>query len=221
MRPPARRRPSSTTTSKPCSFNPRAAANPAMPAPTTSAVFPLAAPCALRGGKPPWLSKASANAASKLRRFISAVLTSAPSRRERENTLSKIASFHRRFFKSATTVVPRSKPRRCRFQRRLKAVRALDLQLALEHLVAAGGEQRVEVRAAEAEIRELAVGRGDDAVHPPGLIANLDAHQRGSIEPAVAVHAQPVHAAVVGVVGHVQMVIPLLVGQRAVGLDLI
>ena len=59
--------------------------------------------------------------------------------------------------------------------------------------------------AAEAEVGDLAVGRGDDAVDPAGLVADLDAHARRDVEPAVAVDAHAVGAAVVGGVGHVQV----------------
>ena len=71
------------------------------------------------------------------------------------------------------------------------------------------------------EVRDLAVRRGDDAVHAAGLVADLDAHPRGDVEPAVAVDSHAVGAAVVGRVGHVQVVVLLLVRQRAVGLDLV
>ena len=55
----------------------------------------------------------------------------------------------------------------------------------------------------------------------PGLVADLNAHPRGDVQPAVAVDAHAVGAAVVGRVGHVQVVVLLLVRQRAVRLDLV
>ena len=67
----------------------------------------------------------------------------------------------------------------------------------------------------------LAVGRRDDAVHAARLIADLQAHARGDVQPAVAVGPHAVGAAVVGRVGHVQVVVLLLVRERAVGLDLV
>ncbi len=73
----------------------------------------------------------------------------------------------------------------------------------------------------KAEVGDLAVGRGDDAVDPAGLVADLDAHPGRDVEPAVAVDAHAVGAGVVGGVGDVQVIILLLVGKRAVGLDLV
>ena len=61
--------------------------------------------------------------------------------------------------------------------------------------------------AAEAEVRDLAVGRRDDAVDAARLVADLDAHARRDVEPAVAVDPHAVGAGVVGGVGHVQMVV--------------
>ena len=87
--------------------------------------------------------------------------------------------------------------------------------------IAAGGEERLKIRTAEAEVGDLAVGRGDDAVHAARLVADLDAHPRRDVEAAVAIDADAVGAGVVGRVGHVEVEESLLVGQRAIGLDLI
>src|SRR5438067_1253553 len=46
----------------------------------------------------------------------------------------------------------------------------LRFQFALVDTVAAGGVQRVEVFAAEPEVGDFAVGRGDDAVDAPRLV---------------------------------------------------
>lgn len=67
----------------------------------------------------------------------------------------------------------------------------------------------------------LPLGGRNDPVHAAGLVAELDAHARGDIEPAVAVDPHAVRAGVVGRVGRVQVVVALLVGERTVGLDLI
>src|SRR5262249_17325683 len=75
--------------------------------------------------------------------------------------------------------------------------------------------------AAEAEIGNLTVGRWDNAVHAPGLVAHLNAQPRGHIEPAVPVHAHAIGSAVVCAIGHMQVVVALLVGERTVRLDLV
>lgn len=103
-------------------------------------------------------------------------------------------------------------PWRRGFHRRLVAKGALHLQLPLVDAIAAGGEQRVKVLAAESEVREFAVGRGQERTgDPAGRIADLNAQPRGNIQPAIAIDVQAVGAAVVGRVGHVQMKITLLV----------
>src|SRR5207302_2810718 len=80
--------------------------------------------------------------------------------------------------------VPASQPRRRRPERRLKCIRAFDLQFALVDAVATGGEEGVKVFAAEAKIGDLAVGRRDDAIHAARLVADLDADAAGDIKPA-------------------------------------
>ncbi len=81
--------------------------------------------------------------------------------------------------------------------------------------------ERLEIGAAEAEVGDLAIGRGDDAVHTAGLVADLDTHARRDIQTAVAVDTNSVGTGGVGGIGRVQMIKSLLVGQCAVGLDLI
>ena len=99
-------------------------------------------------------------------------------------------------------------------------VGALDLDLALVDSLAAGGEQGLKVGTAETEVGDLAVGRGNDAVHPPCLVADLDAQARRDVQPAVAIDTHPVGAAVIVSVGYVQVIEALLVAERAVRLDL-
>src|SRR6185503_2011717 len=72
-------------------------------------------------------------------------------------------------------------PRRSRFVRRLPAVGAVDFHLSGINSIAASGENRVELGTTKREIRNLAVGRGDDAVHTAGLIANLQPQPRGDV----------------------------------------
>src|SRR5579883_2180352 len=127
---------------------------------------------------------------------------------------------YRRLAKSANMVLM-SQPWRRRLVRLLVRIAAADPDIALVHTVAAGGEQRVEVRAAEAKVRNSAVGRGDDAIDAAGLIAHLDAQTRRHVQPTVAVHSDAVCAAVIGSVRHVQMIITLLVRQRTIRLNLI
>ncbi len=90
---------------------------------------------------------------------------------------------------------------------------------ALINFVAAGCEKCIEVFAAEAEIREPAIRRGNYALHPPGLIADLNSHCRGHVQPAVTIHAQPIRIALLGSVRDVQPVEALLELQAAVGLN--
>ena len=75
--------------------------------------------------------------------------------------------------------------------------------------------------AAEAEVGDPAVGRGDDALTRPGWSQTWMPMRRRDIQPAVAVDAHAVGAGVVGGVGRVQVEELLLVRQRAVGLDLV
>ena len=96
----------------------------------------------------------------------------------------------------------------------------MTLTLPLVNTIAAGGEEGLKVRPAEAEVGDLAVGRGDDAVDAAGLVADLDAHPRRDIEPAVAVDPHAVGPASSAVSGACRWIKSLLVGQRAVGLDL-
>src|SRR5215475_4571716 len=86
----------------------------------------------------------------------------------------------------------RLKPRRGGLERRVPGVRAFDLQLALVDLVAAGGEERIAVFAAESQIRDSAVRSRNNRVHSPGLVANLNAHPRSDIKPPVAIHAHAI-----------------------------
>src|SRR5262249_22825806 len=101
---------------------------------------------------------------------------------------------------------PFLQPRRRRLHGRLECVVTLDLDVALVDLVAAGGEQDVDPGAAEAEVRDAAIGRRDDGVDPAGLVADLDAHPGGDVKAAVAVGPHPVGAGVVGGVGDVEVV---------------
>ena len=95
----------------------------------------------------------------------------------------------------------RSQMRRGGLDRRGEWQRAFHLQVALDTPCRRRGEQRVEIFAAKAEVRDLAVRRRDDAFDPPGLVAHLHAHARRDVEPASRSTAHPVRAAVVGVVG--------------------
>src|SRR5882672_8358792 len=83
----------------------------------------------------------------------------------------------------------KSQPWRRGHERRVPGVSAFDLQLAFVDLVAAGGEERIAVFAAEGQIRDSAVRSRDDRVHAPGLIADLNAHPRSDIKPPVAINA--------------------------------
>ena len=65
------------------------------------------------------------------------------------------------------------------------------------------------------------LGVGMMAIHPSGLVADLDAETRRDIESSIPIHAHAVRAAVFGRVGHVQPVVALLELERAVGLYLI
>src|SRR5580692_2811276 len=87
--------------------------------------------------------------------------------------------------------------------------------------LAAGGVERVEVFAAEAEVGDVAVGGRDDAADAAGGVGDLDAHVGRTVQAAVAVDADAVNAAVVGSVGHVQVEVTLPGPERAVGLDLV
>src|SRR4030095_10630554 len=98
---------------------------------------------------------------------------------------------------------------------------SLYLHLAFVDFVAAGGEQCRKLFAAEGEGGALAVGGGEDAVDAAALVADLHAQARGDVEAAIDIDAHAVAARIVGGVGGVQPVILLLVGERAVGLDLI
>ena len=108
-----------------------------------------------------------------------------------------------------------------RFDRRLEGVGTLHFYLARENLFVAGNKECIKLLAAKTQVRAFPVWGGDDAVHSAGLIADLDAHARGDIEPTVAIDAQAIGAAVVGRIWHMQVEILLLVGQRAIGLDLV
>ena len=57
---------------------------------------------------------------------------------------------------------------------------------AFVDLVAAGDEEFSKVLAAEADVVGLLRG-GDDEVHTPGLVADLDAECGGDVEPAIGV----------------------------------
>src|SRR5438874_7130930 len=87
-------------------------------------------------------------------------------------------------------------PRRGRLDRRLIGIGALYFDFAGIDTIAARGIDRIELFAAERQVGDAAVGRWDDAVHSAGLIADLDAHPRGDIEPPIAIDADAVGAGV-------------------------
>jgi hypothetical protein len=91
----------------------------------------------------------------------------------------------------------------------------MGVQTPIPHLVpiATGGIDRVELLAAEGEIRNAAVGCGNDAIHAAGLVADLDTHFRRDIQPPVAIDPNTIRSGIVGCVGRVQMVI-LLFGRE-------
>src|SRR6476469_1435345 len=75
----------------------------------------------------------------------------------------------------------------------LERQRAFDLELTLEHLVAAGDVQRVETFTAEADVRRPHVlWRAQDGVDPAGLIANLHAERARAVHPPVHVDGDAV-----------------------------
>ena len=86
------------------------------------------------------------------------------------------------------------------------SVGPLTLAFRLVNAVRACGEQGLKSGAAEAEVGDLTVGGGDDAIHPPGLITDLDAHPGCDVEPAVTIDANAVGSAIVGWIGRVQSI---------------
>ena len=77
--------------------------------------------------------------------------------------------------------------RRRGLDRVANARNALHFQLPPVDPFAARDDERVEMLAAEAEPRRLAGGHRQDEVDPARLIANLDPHVRGDVEPATAI----------------------------------
>src|SRR6266404_2421823 len=112
-----------------------------------------------------------------------------------------------------------SQSRRHRFARYVPVVGARDFQLALVDAIAAGRVERVKVLAAESEVRESVVWRRNNALHSPGLIADLNAHRSGDIQSAFAVDANAIGVALVRSVRHVQPVEALFVIECAVSFD--
>lgn len=58
--------------------------------------------------------------------------------------------------------------------------------------------------------------RGQDGVHAPGLVTNLDAQPGGNIEPALTIHPQTLRATPFPIIGLVEVEITLPVSERSV-----
>src|SRR5437879_1571967 len=93
---------------------------------------------------------------------------------------------------------------------RLEGVRAFGFDLALVDAIAARGEDRVEIPAAEAKVGDPAIRRGDDAINASRLVADLNAHASCDVEAAVSIDPLAVGPAVVGGVWNVKMIVLLL-----------
>src|SRR5579859_2794906 len=114
-----------------------------------------------------------------------------------------------------------SQPRSGGLYRLLKAEHAFGVGFAFVNLAAAGQVKLVQVAPAKGDGgKPGAFGLADDAVDTPGLVADLDAHFRGDIKPALRVNGHAVGAALHLTVRQMEIVITLLGGEGAVGLDL-
>ena len=102
--------------------------------------------------------------------------------------------------------------------RHLAADDAVDFGLAFVDFVSAGDEEFAEILAAEAHVVRL-LRRGDDEVHPPSLVAHLDAQRRGDVETTFGVHAEA-RPTCVAVIAFLKFEILSAVSKMSVGLDL-
>src|SRR5437588_407431 len=69
------------------------------------------------------------------------------------------------------------------------------------------------------EVGQFAVRCGNDALHPAGLIADLNAHAGCDIESSFAIDSNAIGTALIRSVGHMQPVEALFVIQRPVSLN--
>src|SRR5216683_1083004 len=112
-----------------------------------------------------------------------------------------------------------SQSRRWRLVRFVPGVGASNLQLAFVDPVAAGNVKRIEMFPTESKVGRPAVRRGNNALHPAGLIADLYPHRRSDVKASIAIHSNSVCVAAVGSVRHVQPVVALFQIKRSVRLD--
>src|ERR1051325_6806660 len=78
-------------------------------------------------------------------------------------------------------------PWRRRLDRLSPRLRPFRFHFPLVYLVAARREDRVEIGAAETEVRQFSVGRWNDAIDPPGLVTHLQTHSRRHIESPIPI----------------------------------
>lgn len=181
-----------------------------------------------------WLRHLAANEAERLRLRVHLYATTPSCRRDRADTCPPTAlgfAYACLFAVSNTvdsvnkcaqsTLAALSKSWCGRFDGGKEIGCGFDFEFALINLVAARDEKRIEVWPADDQTRSPAAGCWNDAVDTSGLIADLDTQTRGDIKPSVGIDFHAAGAAGLRKVGHMQMVIALLMLQRAIGLNLV